>query len=284
MALSSIASQQAQPTDKTEHASRQLLDYLATHPDATIRYYASDMILNIHSDASYLSEPNARSRICGHFFLGSIPKDNEPIKMNGAIFCLCAILKFVVASAAEAELGALFLNCKEGKVLRLTLNELGHPQPPTPVHCDNATATGIANSTVKKQRARSMEMKFFWVSDQVELNIFQVRWHPGQENLGDYQSKHHPAAHHIAVRPWYLHTENSPRLLPRAVKPSILRGCVETLPRGYTKGSPLPRVPNRQNAMAAAVLTKLKPGHRMDHPMRIPTLVERLSQPVIFIR
>ena len=116
------------------------------------------------------------------------------------------------------------------------------------MHCDNATATGIANSTVKKQRARSMEMKFFWVSDQVELNIFQVRWHPGQENLGDYQSKHHPAAHHIAVRPWYLHRENSPRLLPRAVKPSILRGCVETLPRGYTKGSPLPRVPNRQNA------------------------------------
>ena len=64
----------------------------------------------------------------------------------------------------------------------------------------------------------------------------------------------------------------------------ILQGAVETLPRGYTKGSPLPRVPNRQNAMAAAVLTMLKPGHRMDHPMRIPTLVERLSQPVIFIR
>ena len=59
----------------------------------------------------------------------------------------------------------------------------------------------------------------------------------------------------------------------------------ETLPtRGYTKGSPLPRIPNRQNAMAAAVLARLKTRHRMDHPMRIPTLVERLSQPVIFIR
>ncbi len=40
---------------------KQLLDYLATYPDATIRFKASDMILNIHSDASYLSKSDARS-------------------------------------------------------------------------------------------------------------------------------------------------------------------------------------------------------------------------------
>ena len=77
------------------------------------------------------------------------------------------MLKFIVASAAEAELGALFLNCKEGKILLLVLQELGHAQPPTPTHCDNATATGIANDTVKKQRLHSMEMCFFWETDQV---------------------------------------------------------------------------------------------------------------------
>jgi len=70
------------------------------------------------------------------------------------------MLKFIVASAAEAKLGALFLNCKEGKILRLVLQELGHVQPPTPTHCDNVTATGIANDTVKKQQSRSMEMTF----------------------------------------------------------------------------------------------------------------------------
>ena len=91
--------------------------------------------------------------------------------MNGNIFVSCGILKIVVTSAAEAELGALFLNLKEGKTLRLTLMELGHVQPPTPVHCDNSTATGIANDSVKKQRSRSMEMRFFWVSDQVKMDI-----------------------------------------------------------------------------------------------------------------
>ena len=67
--------------------------------------------------------------------MGWSPTDGDPIKLNGAFFTLCAILRFVVASAAEAELGALFLNCKEGMIFQLTLKELGHPQPKTHVHC-----------------------------------------------------------------------------------------------------------------------------------------------------
>jgi hypothetical protein len=69
--------------------------------------------------------------------MGWSPKDGDPIKLNGAFFTLCTILRFVVASAAEAELGALFLHCEEGIIFRRTLEELGHPQPRTPVHCDN---------------------------------------------------------------------------------------------------------------------------------------------------
>jgi hypothetical protein len=114
MALSSIASKQTRGTTNTMAKAKQLLDYLATHPDATIRFRASDMILNVHSDASYLSEMKAHSLVCGHFFMGWSPKDGDPIKLNGAFFTLCTILRFVVASAAEAEIGALFLNCKEG--------------------------------------------------------------------------------------------------------------------------------------------------------------------------
>ena len=116
-----------------------------------MRDYASDMILNIHSDASYLPESRARSRIVEEFFMGSIPVNGKLIKLNGAIFIMCGILKFVVALAAEAELAALFINAKEGKILRMTLEEMDHKQPPTPMHCDNIYATGIANDTVKKQ-------------------------------------------------------------------------------------------------------------------------------------
>jgi hypothetical protein len=59
MPLNDIATEQTKATEKTQAATNQLLDYLATHRDATIRYHASDMILHIHSDASYLSVSNA---------------------------------------------------------------------------------------------------------------------------------------------------------------------------------------------------------------------------------
>ncbi len=151
MVLSSTASKQTQGTRNTMAKAKQLMDYLATHPDATIWFRVPDMILNVHLDASYLSETKAHSRACGHFFMGWSPKDGDPIKLNGAFFTLCIILRFVVASAAKAKLGALFLKCKEGKIFQLTLEKLRHPQPRTPVHCDNAPTVGIANNTVKRQ-------------------------------------------------------------------------------------------------------------------------------------
>ena len=50
------------------------------------------------------------------------------------------------------------MNCKQGKILRKTLNEMGHQQPATPVHCDNTTAVGIENNVGNKQSKRSKEM------------------------------------------------------------------------------------------------------------------------------
>ena len=110
------------------------------------------------------------------------------------------------------------------------------------MHCDNSTAVAIANDTVKKQRSRAMEMRFFWITDQVLIGNFNVTWHPGQENLADYFTKHFDARHHQDVRPWYLHTAESPTTLPRALAPRALKGCVGTLPGGYTRSAPLPRL------------------------------------------
>eukprot|EP00804_Cyclotella_cryptica_P009391 CCRYP_018074-RA/>CCRYP_018074-RA protein AED:0.17 eAED:0.15 QI:0/0/0/0.75/0/0/4/0/1210 len=68
-ALGSLATQQSAPTQNTMSKVHQFLDYAMTHPDAMITYRASNMILAVHSDASYLSETKARSRAGGHFFL-----------------------------------------------------------------------------------------------------------------------------------------------------------------------------------------------------------------------
>ena len=135
------------------------------------------MILNIHSDASYLSAGKGQSRAGGHFFLVSLPCDGEPIWLNRNIHIRCVIIKLVAASAAEAELGALFLNGQEAKIICLILEEMGDPQPPTPIHVDNTTTAGIVNNTIKRQRSRAMEMINFWLLSQEAQKMLAVSQH-----------------------------------------------------------------------------------------------------------
>lgn len=250
VALNELAGRQSKATKSLMQRCKHFLDYMATHPNASIRFYASDMILNVHSDASYLSAPNARSRASGYFFLGSVPQPNMPIKLNGAINVICSTLKFVAASAAEAELGALFHNAKEAKILRITLEELGHKQPPTPIHIDNSTTVGIVNNTIKRQKSRSMEMRYFWLLDGSVQKLFDFQYHPGLENLADYPSKHHTGSHHMEVRPYYVHMPNSPRYLVRAAKPSVRRGCVKSgKTTNYDSKYPLPKLTRVSHTM-----------------------------------
>jgi hypothetical protein len=152
MPLNDIATEQTKATEKTQAATNQLLDYLATHPDATIRYRASYMILHIHSDASYLSVSNARSRLGGLFLCGD--KSPHEDTLYSSILNVASVIKNVVASAAESEVGACFQNAQSGAPLRVTLSELGHAQPPTPLRTDNSTAFGILNETIKQKRSK----------------------------------------------------------------------------------------------------------------------------------
>ena len=182
--LSALTSQQAKPTTKTIKRAQQFLDYLATQEPAVLTYRKSDMILSIHSDAGYLNEPNARSRAGGHHYLSEntlFPPN------NGAIHNIAEIIKSVMSSAAEAELAALYINARKGVEIRNILQEMGHPQPPTPVQTDNSTADGIINSRVQPRRTKAMDMRFHWLRDRsVNQKQFRFFWRPGDLNFGDY--------------------------------------------------------------------------------------------------
>jgi hypothetical protein len=119
-----------------------------------------------------------------------------------------SIIKNVVASTAESEVGACFQNEQTAAPLRGTLLKLGHKQPATPLRTDNSTAYGILNETIKQKRSKSMDMKYYWLQDRVRQKQFDVYWHPGKDNLGDYHTKYHPAQHHQDMRPILLHQAN----------------------------------------------------------------------------
>jgi hypothetical protein len=209
--LNDIATEQTKATNETQAATNKLLDYLATHSDATIRYHASDMKLHIHSDAYYLSVSNARSRLGGLFFYGD--KSPHEDNLNGSIHNVASVIKNMVASAAESEVGACFHNSQSGAPLRVTLTELGHIQPPTPLRTDNSTAFGILNEKIKQKKSKAMDMSYHWLTDRVRQKQFDVYWRPGRENLGDYHTKCHSAQHHKYMRGLILHQENSLQVL-----------------------------------------------------------------------
>jgi hypothetical protein len=73
--------------------------------------------------------PEAASEVC--FFLGN--KSPEQDTLNGSILNVASVIKNVVASAAESEVGACFHYAQSGAPLRVTMTELGHTQPPTPL-------------------------------------------------------------------------------------------------------------------------------------------------------
>jgi Reverse transcriptase (RNA-dependent DNA polymerase) len=215
--LGTLASEQTKGTELTMQRITHLLNYCATHPEAAIGYKKSDMVLHVESDASYLSLPKATSRVGGYHYLSSWPKnpgqaptaDEPPPPMNGAVNVLCNILRVVVSSAAEAELGGLFHSAKDACALRTALMELGHEQPPTPLVTDNVTAAGIANDTVKQKQSKAMDMRFYWLRDRGPdgQKQFCIYWRKGVTNLADYFTKDHSAAHHQEMRPKYIHEE-----------------------------------------------------------------------------
>ena len=232
VALSSIASAQATPTELTLSLTKQLLDYVATHDDAILTYEKSDMVLAVHSDASYLSEPKARSRAGGHFFLTA---DTDEPPNNGAILNISKIMTSVMSSAADAELGALYINACEAVAIRNLLQEMGHKQPKTPMQTDNSTALGVVNSNIQPRRTKSMDMRFYWLRCRDSQGQFRYYWKPGPTNLADYWTKHHPASHHIEKRPTIL----TPKLILDALRASTNRtpatkgkGLMKPLPNG----------------------------------------------------
>ncbi len=83
-------------------------------------------------------------------------------------------------------------------------NEMGHPQPPTPMQTDNSMALGVITSNIQPRHMKAMDMRFHWPRCAEAQKQFHFFWHPSKTNLADYWTKHHCAAHHIEQRPHIL--------------------------------------------------------------------------------
>jgi hypothetical protein len=78
-----------------------------------------------------------------------LTNNNEHPPNNGTILTIATIIKAVIISAVEAELGAIYLNAKEAVYIRQILTKMSHPQPQTPIQANNSTAEGVINNKIQ---------------------------------------------------------------------------------------------------------------------------------------
>eukprot|EP00536_Pseudo-nitzschia_multiseries_P009491 jgi/Psemu1/23324/gm1.23324_g len=145
-ALNGIAS--AKDTKATHEAPMYFLNYAANHPNGSIVYRASEMVLQMDSDATYLVSHGARSRAGGYHYLG----DKGDKMINGPILVLVKIIKNVMASAAEAK----------------------------PLKTENMTAQLTLIGFIKQKRSKAIDMRFYWLKDRAEQD--SLMYFGNQEN------------------------------------------------------------------------------------------------------
>jgi hypothetical protein len=120
------------------------------------------MVLTVHSNASYLSKTKARSQAGGHFFCSN-NLDDPP--NNGVILNIPQIIKSVMSLAAEAEIGALYINTHKAIPLQHLVEEMGHKQPLTPIQTNNSTALGVVTNNIQPRCTKAMDMQYHWLCD-----------------------------------------------------------------------------------------------------------------------
>ena len=137
----------------------------------------------------------------------AIPPENGPVHLE------CRIMRNVMASATEVELGGLFENFQESTYTRTALVEMVHQQPPTTVAKEN-TAAKKHRQWNSKKISGVIEIIFYWVRDRIQQNHLHIFWEEGKKNYLIMSQKHHLIWHHRKMRPRYVkstkkHIENS---------------------------------------------------------------------------
>jgi hypothetical protein len=106
---------------------------------------------------------------------------------------------------AEAEYAAAFGGGQVLVELTLTLTNLGHPQQSPPLlFVDNECAIGLATSSVRPKKSKSIDMRLDWIKERAGQNFFRLVFLPGLINPADFFTKILPVYRHIAALP-FLH-------------------------------------------------------------------------------
>ena len=202
--LNEISTQQSDPTTNNQLKVNQLLNYVATHSNAVIRYHKIDMCLHVNSNAAHKVLPKARSRLAGHFFLSDHPDFKRTVTPNGPLLTKCKTIRTIVASAAEAETYGIFHNVQTALLIRFLLEQMGHRQSPTPLKTNNKIAEAFVQQEMRHKKSKSWNIILWWLKNRLVQKHFKIFWNSGTQNWADYFTKHFVPKYHQIFRQRYI--------------------------------------------------------------------------------
>jgi hypothetical protein len=233
LSLCQLSSHQSTPTQHDLASAHRLLNYVSSHRNP------SSMALWACTDASFLSRLKSGSVAGCSVALGDSPpyllnpppeshrqswKDKQslvrasrllqshpshvtPLSVthNAPLHAFCQRIPVVVASVTEAEYAAAFGGGQVLVELTLTLTNLGHPQQSPPLlFVDNECAIGLATSSVRPKKSKSIDMRLDWIKERAGQNFFCLVFLSGLINPADFFTKILPVYRHITALP-FLH-------------------------------------------------------------------------------
>ena len=211
-ATCALASAQSTATLATMADLDRLLGFASVHRHGVKVFRPSTMTLDVLSDASFLSRPNAGS-VAGSFH--HLARSNDPAFFNAPISLHSTRIPVVCSSVQEAEYGGTFAAAKIAVEERKVLADFGYPQPPTTIHCDNEVAVGLANQTIKPKLSKSCDMRFHWLQERVRRLQFRVQHVRGLSNVSDYLTKSLPVSRHKVLAPFIALDPSTAHISPR---------------------------------------------------------------------
>ena len=129
-----------------------------------------------------------------------------------------------MGSVEESEIGAVYMTVHQSVPIKTCLEEMDHPQSPTPIQVDNTMSARFANKTIKQKRSKDIDMRFYWLQDRCNQGQFVIYWAPGSDSLADYHTKNLQPSHRIEMKSTILHCAHSAESLINC----LLRGYVNT--------------------------------------------------------
>jgi hypothetical protein len=178
---------------------QRLLGYVAAHPDGRKIFRASDMLIRVLSDASFLSRPNAGS-VAGDLSYLELTGDDDWV--NHPISCHSTRIPVVCSFVAEVEYAGLYAAARIATEERKILANMGHPQPATPLFCDNEVAIGIAADTVSQRMSKAADMRLHWIRARARQGHFRVVFIRGISNVAEFFTTPLPVARHRVLAPF----------------------------------------------------------------------------------